>query len=132
MGTYKIKESQTALDVVNQLFVSLDNIDTLYLENISFDVNKMQDNLELTYEDPSATQDINDIKNNRYIFINRDNIVYNFFDTQYVPIGVHTINSIYSGCIYEIVNTGEKGFVGTNTSIRIFEATNINIYKETF
>lgn len=71
MSTYKILESQTGLDVINNIYASLDYISDVYLLNEEFDLNEMQ--LQSNVEYVSLTNaSLNEIRNNGYIFRNSD------------------------------------------------------------
>lgn len=136
MPTYTIKENQTALDVVSQLYGNQDNIGTLYLSNENFDINKMQNGLEITYISPN-NQTINNIINNRYLFMNRDNVVYPLYTTISLTRGVYDLSTDYSGIIdasyWEVVKTGEKEYLtADNYILRLFEDSDINIYYEIY
>ena len=69
MASLKIQKNQTGIDVGNNTYANQDNISTLYLDNLEFDVNLMQPNLEVEYT-KGDEQVINDISNNNYIFKN--------------------------------------------------------------
>ena len=132
---YEIKEYQTALDVVSQLYGNQDDIKTLMLNNIDFDINKMQQNLVLVYETEN-NKTLNEIKNNNYTFINRENVVYNKYETVYYDKGYYLFAnySSFVGRSY-IVNesNNDSFFLEADSTITIFEDnTPVSIFIETF
>lgn len=132
---YTIKEGQTALDVVNQLYGNQDNIGTLYSNNEDFDINLMQNNLEIFYEMQNS-QLINEIQNNNYLFVNRDNVVYELLASLQLIPGNYNFYDLYPSYVgksyYEIINTGEKKFITNSSVTRIYDNSVVNIYYELF
>lgn len=132
---YTIKEGQTALDVVNQLYGNQDNIGTLYSNNEDFDINLMQNNLEIFYEIQNS-QLINEIQNNNYLFVNRDNVVYELLESLQLIPGNYNFYDLYPSYVcksyYEIINTGEKKFITNSSVTRIYDNSVVNIYYEVF
>jgi hypothetical protein len=132
---YEIKEFQTGLDVVSQLFGNQDNIGTLMLNNVDFDINKMQQNMILDYETEN-NKTLNEIKNNNYTFINRENVVYNKYETVYYDKGYYLFAnySSFVGRAY-IVNesNNDSFFLEADSQMTIYEDnTPVSIYIEYF
>ena len=123
MNNYIIKPKQNGLDVVNQLFGSQDYISELYLNNIDFNINKMQEGLNIQYE-KIDNQIVNTIETNGYIFVNEDNIVYEYIAEFTLNVGYYSLSNLsdyYDKAYLEV--DGE--------TIWITESNNkINIYKD--
>lgn len=126
----EILENQTGLDLVNNLFASPDYISNIYIDNPTFDINKMQQNLEITYSGlTEPNQDIFDIENNDYLFINGDAEVYSLNTTLTLPVGVYSFSgySEYYGISYVRNLSDNKAFFLTDTenTIKIYEANSL-------
>lgn len=128
MSTYKIKEGQTAIDVVSQLYASQDYIGEIMLSNPDFDINEMQNGITLEYT-AISNANLNEINNNGYTFINRDNIVYKLNSTTQFVREVYDLNDYFplyfDKAYYEIVETGERIYL--NASNRILRVVNDQI-----
>lgn len=137
MSNYIIKESQNALDVVSQLFGNQDNIGNLYLNNQEFDINKIQNGLELVYT-AETNNVISTINNNRYIFVNRNVVVYQLLETITLPIGKYDFSTNYSAYFGKgyFVNDLTNETIYLNESNKIYSVfknnTPISIYYEDF
>jgi len=134
---YEIKEFQTGLDVVSQLFGNQDNIGTLMLNNEDFDINKMQQDLKLNYTKPENDKTINEITNNNYIFINRQNIVYNLLETINFDKGYHSLTQYtqYYGRCYVVNNSNNDTFYlnSDDDKLVIYEdGTAVSIFIEEY
>ena len=130
---YKIKEGQTILDVVNQLYTNTDNVCKIYEDNSLFDLNNITDTVEVEYT-PVKNDISNEISNNNYEFNNRENVVYQLFDTITLNKQKYNFNSyssFYGKMYYYNVNTKEYGYVIDNEYIYILENnTVLKLYKE--
>lgn len=133
---YKIQEFQTGLDVASQLFGNQDNIAQLMIDNDEFDINKMQQNLTLIYS-KQDNKIVNEISNNNYTFINRENVVYNLLETIIVDKGYKSFDSYsaYYGRMYA-VDTANNNYLFINSiddEIVIYEdGTSISIFIEEY
>lgn len=129
---YTIKEFQTSLDVASQLYGNQDNIGTLMLDNEDFDINKMQQNLVLSYE-KQDTKIVNEISNNNYTFINRENSVYNLLETITLNKGYQSFTqySSYFGRMY-VVDTKNNNYLFINSDDDILVVYEDNIQVSIF
>lgn len=126
---YTIKEFQTGLDVASQLYGNQDNIGTLMLDNEDFDINKMQQNLVLSYE-KQDTKIVNEISNNNYTFINRENLVYNLLETITLNKGYQSFTSYssYYGRMYVVdIKNNNYLFINSNDDILVVYEDNIEV-----
>lgn len=132
---YTIREFQTALDVCTQLYGNQDNISTLMLDNQDFDINKVQEGMIVEYTKPENNKTLNEITNNNYIFINRENIVYKLLETVSFDKGFHVLNqySSYYGRCY-IQTEDNTFFLNSDEDILIIYEDNItvSVYIENF
>ena len=137
MSEYTIKEFQTGIDVVNQLFGDQDHISDLMLVNTEFNINNMQQDLVVTYTEPTTNQLLNNIKNNNSTFVNRENIVYTLLDSIVLDKGLHSLSTYsdyYNKAYIKNISTDTIFYLSsTNNFIKILEdGQTVEIWVELF
>ena len=145
MATLKPKRGQTPIDLVNNMYASLDYVSKVYKDNPSFNINDEYTDV-LNYE-LITTQDVNNIVNNNYVFMNKIEKIYDdiltitytshLFNTD---LGISLYDIIQEADIlpsykYKLVETNEENIMafGSNYNVNILEVTNeviISIEKQ--
>lgn len=128
---YKIQENQTAIDVVNQLYTTVDDISRLMLDNVEFDINLMNQDLEVRFDEPyNAIR--NDINLNNLTFVNNNNVVYEVFDELSLPIGVYSDIELVGTYCYVVETKEFKWLTTLDYEIRLTKPSKVLIFSESF